>query len=144
MSATAAALIVLPVDGSASSLRAAQHCAWLAKVSGARVLLLNVQPAIEDWQTHGIGRQAALDHLGSLAAQATADAERVLAGAGVPFERRVEFGEPPEVIARLAAEPGCTNVVMGTRGQSELKSLVMGGVGMKVLHLVQVPITFVR
>jgi nucleotide-binding universal stress UspA family protein len=51
---------------------------------------------------------------------------------------------PLEVIARVAEEKGCEAIVMGTRGQSELKSLVMGGVGMKVIHLAHVPVTLVR
>ncbi len=144
MAAHEPSLILLPVDGSASSVRAARHCAALANAFGGTVLLLNVQPKIEDWQTHGIGHEAALGHLRSLATQAQAEPSRVLAGAGVAFEAAVEFGEAPEVIARVARERGCAFIVMGTRGQSELKSFVMGGVGMKVLHLAEVPVTFVH
>jgi nucleotide-binding universal stress UspA family protein len=137
-------LILLPVDGSPSSLRASKHCAGVARAFGARVLLLNVQPEVEDWQTHGIGHQAAIDHLKTLASQALAEPGKALSGEGVAFDTLVEFGEAPAVIARVVKERGCGAIVMGTRGQSELKSLVMGGVGMKVLHLVEVPVTFVH
>lgn len=136
--------ILLPVDGSACSVRAAGHCARLAKALGASVVLLNVQPGIEDWQTHGIGRKVAEDHLAALAKEAIAAAAEALADAGVPFEAVVEHGDAPEVIARIAAQRNCSSVVMGTRGQSELKSRLMGAVGMKVVHLVQVPVTFVH
>ncbi len=137
-------LYLLPVDGSESAGRAAAHCARLAKALGGRVLVLNVQPRVEDWQTHGIGHESAVAHLRGIAAQALAAAETVLREAGVAHESLVEFGNPSETIARVAESRGCGAVVMGTRGQSELKSLVMGGVGMKVLHLVPVPITFVH
>jgi nucleotide-binding universal stress UspA family protein len=137
-------LILLPVDGSPSSIRAAQHCAKLAKAFGARVLLLNVQPAVEDWQTHGVGRQAALDHHAARSREAMAEPAGVLTQAGIAFESLAESGSAPEVIARVAEERGCEAIVMGTRGQSELKSLVMGGVGMKVIHLAHVPVTLVR
>jgi nucleotide-binding universal stress UspA family protein len=137
-------LLLLPVDGSPSSARAAQHAAVLAKALHCTVLLLNVQPEIQDWQTHGIGRQAAADHHAALAKAATAEAARVLAEAGVSVESIVEQGDPAEVIARVAADRGCSSVVMGTRGQSELKGILMGSVGLKLIHLLQVPVTFVH
>jgi len=139
-----ASLLLLPVDGSASSTRAAQHAATLAAALGGRVLLLNVQPEIQDWQMHGIGHQAALDHCTALAKAALAPATQVLAQAGTAFETLVEYGETAEVIARVAADRGCTGVVMGTRGQGELKGLLMGSVGLKLIHLLQVPVTFVH
>jgi nucleotide-binding universal stress UspA family protein len=142
--ANAASLILLPTDGSASSVRAAQHCAMLARALGASVLLLNVQPEVEDWQTHGIGREAALDHLRSLAAQATAQAAAALKGAGVAFETLIEHGDASEVIAQVVASRGCSSVVMGTRGQGGVKNLLLGSVGAKVIHLVEVPVTFVH
>ncbi|MBL0142957.1 MAG: universal stress protein [Betaproteobacteria bacterium] len=144
MAITSPALILLPVDGSASSVRAANHCATLAKAFGATVILLNVQPEIEDWQTHGVGRQAAEDHLAALAKTVTAEPAKALADAGIAFESIVESGDAPEVIARVAEERKCTSVVMGTRGQSKLKGLLMGSVGMKVISLVQVPVTLVH
>jgi len=137
-------LILLPVDGSPSSIRAAKHCAKLAKAFAARVILLNVQPAIEDWQTHGVGRHAAVDHHAARSREALAEPEGVLKAAGIAFETLAESGEAPEVIARVAEACGCGSIVMGTRGQSELKSLIMGGVGMKVIHLVRIPVTLVR
>lgn len=144
MATAPAQLILLPVDGSASSTRAAKHAATLAKAFGGTVLVLNVQPQIADWQTHGIGHQAALEHCTGLAQAASAAALQVLGEAGVKFESLVEFGETPQVIARVAAERGCASVVMGTRGQSELKGLLMGSVGLKLIHLLEVPVTFVH
>lgn len=137
-------LILLPIDGSESSLRAAVYCANLAKAFGATVLVLNVQPEVEDWQTHGLGRDAAIGHLNDRARAAIAAAQKVLAPTGVPHETLVEFGDAPDTIARIAESRGCSQVVMGTRGQSELKSRLMGAVGMKVIHQVKVPVTFVH
>jgi len=144
MATSAPALILLPVDGSASSLRAAHHCATLAKAFGANVILLNVQPEIEEWQTHGVGRKAAEDHLAALARAATSEPAAALAGAGIAYETIVASGDAPAVIARVAEERQCASVVMGTRGQGNLKGLLMGSVGMKVISLVQVPVTFVH
>jgi nucleotide-binding universal stress UspA family protein len=141
---TASPPILLPVDGFDSSVRAARHCAILAKALGSSVLLLNVQPGIEDWQTHGIAHHAAEVHLRSLAEKAVAEAAKVLSEAGIAFETRIEFGDAPQVIANVAAECGCSGVVMGTRGLGEVKMLLMGSVGARVIHLVHVPVTFVH
>ena len=142
--ASSSSIILLPVDGSASSTRAAKHAATLAKAFGSSVLVLNVQPEIEEWQTHGMGREAAIEHHAKLAKAASADASRILAEAGISFEAIVEHGETPQVIARIAAQRDCASVVMGTRGQGELKGILMGSVGLKVIHLLEVPVTFVH
>jgi nucleotide-binding universal stress UspA family protein len=142
--ASTPSVILLPVDGSPSSTRAARHAAVLAKALGSSVLVLNVQPEIEEWQTHGIGRQAAIEHHAKLAKAASVDASRVLAEAGISFDSIVEHGETPQVIARVAAERNCASVVMGTRGQGELKGILMGSVGLKLIHLLEVPLTFVH
>jgi nucleotide-binding universal stress UspA family protein len=137
-------IILLPMDGSPSALRAAKFCADVAKAFKATVLLLNVQPEVEDWQTHGLGEDAAIAHLNDRARNALQEAGHVLSAGDVSYATVVEFGDTAEVIARIAADRGCSHVIMGTRGQSGVKGLLMGSVGVKVLHLVTVPVTFVH
>jgi nucleotide-binding universal stress UspA family protein len=137
-------IILLPIDGSPSSLRAAQFCADVAKAFKASVVLLNVQPVIEDWQTHGLGHDAALAHLNDRARLALQESGRPLSDAGLSYATLVEFGEAAEVIAQVAADRQCSHIIMGTRGQSGVKGLLMGSVGTKVLHLVTIPVTFVH
>ena len=137
-------VILLPIDGSPSSLRAALFCGEVAKAFKASVVLLNVQPSIEEWQTHGLGHDAALAHLNDRAKHSLQEAGHVLSGAGVSYATVVEFGDPAEVIARVVTDRACTHVIMGTRGQGSMKGLLMGSVGSKVLHLVSVPTTFVH
>ena len=139
-----APIILLPIDGSPSALRAAKFCADVAKAFKATVVLLNVQPTIEDWQTHGLGHDAALAHLGDRAKGALQEAGRLLAAEGVSYATVVEFGDAAEVIANVAKDRACSHVIMGTRGQSGMKGVLMGSVGTKVLHLVDIPVTFVH
>ena len=70
-------IILLPIDGSPSALRAAKFCTDVAKAFKASVVLLNVQPVIEDWQTHGLGHDAALAHLNDSLAAAPPVAAKV-------------------------------------------------------------------
>lgn len=137
-------IILLPIDGSPSALRAARFCADVAKAFKASVVLLNVQPLIEDWQTHGLGHDAALAHLNDRAKLALKDAGRPLSEAGLSYATVVEFGDAAEVIAQVAESRQCNHIIMGTRGQSGVNGLLMGSVGTKVLHLVTIPVTFVH
>jgi nucleotide-binding universal stress UspA family protein len=142
MSANDGTLILLPVDGSDTSLRAAEYCVWLARATGGRVLALNVQPTFEDWQTHGIGHDVAIKHRQELARSSCARELEILAG--TPHEFLEAEGEPAETIGRIAQERACTQVVMGTRGLGKISGVLMGSVAMKTFHLVNVPITFIR
>jgi nucleotide-binding universal stress UspA family protein len=142
MSANSGPLILLPVDGSDTSARAAEYSAWFARATGGRVLVLNVQPAFEDWQTHGIGHEAAVQHRADLAREKSARALEILAG--TPHEFLLAEGEPAETIGRIAEDRGCAQVVMGTRGLGKVTGVLMGSVAMKTFHIVKVPVTFVR
>ena len=58
--------------------------------------------------------------------------------------RRVTHGETPQQIAEAAAAADAELLILGSRGMSELKSLVLGGVANKVVHLTACPVLLVR
>ncbi len=138
--------LLLPVDGSPSSRRAAE---WVVRAAGdrgtARVLLLNAQAPVMAWEispyvtaemVHQIHEKAGREAIG--------EARAVLDAAGVPCEEHLLVGEPAELIAKVAAQEAVDGVVMGTRGMGPVKSLVLGSVATKVIHLVDVPVTLVK
>ena len=138
--------LLLPVDGSPGSARAADHAARLARgLPGSTVLLLNVQspvmaseisPYVTAEMVHRIHEKAGL--------AAVAGAREALRAAGVACEEHLLVGDPAQVIAEVAEEQGVDGVVMGTRGLGPVKNLVMGSVATKVVHLVRVPVTLVK
>jgi nucleotide-binding universal stress UspA family protein len=140
--------ILLPVDGSEGSLRAARH---LAKMAGmvpnltVEVHLANIQPVGDDWMTR---RSFKAEELAAMEAEwadaALAPAREILLAAGVTPILHTRQGDIAPTIARLADELGCDQITMGTRGLSPLSDLLMGSVATKVLHLAQVPVTFVK
>jgi nucleotide-binding universal stress UspA family protein len=75
---------------------------------------------------------------------ALAPAREILLAAGVTPILHTRQGDIAPTIARLADELGCDQITMGTRGLSPLSDLLMGSVATKVLHLAQVPVTFVK
>ena len=58
--------------------------------------------------------------------------------------RRVSSGETPQQIVEAAETADAELVILGSRGMSELKSLVLGGVANKVVHLATCPVLLVR
>ncbi len=137
--------ILAAIDGSEHADRAIAHLVRLA-ASGAtiEVLLLNVQPEIVDWQTHGLATESMLAHRNQLGAQASESARKGLDAAGIPFRLRIELGDPARTIAGVAAEERCDGIVMGTRGAGAIPGLILGSVASKVVHLAVVPVTLVK
>jgi nucleotide-binding universal stress UspA family protein len=136
---------LVAVDGSEHSERTLRHVVELAPMlRELRVRLVTVEPKPVDWQMHGMERDAALAHLKALGERRLESARAILDAAGITYEATVELGEPAETIVRVAAEAGCDQIVMGTRGLGTVRSLVLGSVATKVVHLAGVPVTLVK
>jgi nucleotide-binding universal stress UspA family protein len=138
--------ILLPVDGSEGSARAARHVAGIAAmVKDLEVHLINVQPLGDDWM---VRRTIKPEELAKMEREwgesAIAPARAILKAAGVACIEHIEQGEIAPTVARLAQELTCDQIVMGTRGRSALGDLVLGSVAVKVLHLAKVPVTLVK
>jgi nucleotide-binding universal stress UspA family protein len=58
--------------------------------------------------------------------------------------RRVTPGNTPEQIVTVAREADADLIVMGTRGMTEWKSMLLGGVANKVVHHAHCPVLLVR
>jgi len=58
--------------------------------------------------------------------------------------RRVSPGETPEQIVQIAETVDAKLIVMGSRGMTELKSLLLGGVANKVVQHAHCPVLLVR
>lgn len=138
--------VLVPVDGSESATRA---IAWVAGVlagaSDARVHLVNVQPSVDAWEVRShLGEDdiAKFHEKGSMAV--LEPAAEVLRAAGLPVETHALVGDIAEEIAGAVTSTGADSVVMGTRGLGRIQSLLVGSTAMKVIHLVDVPVTLIK
>lgn len=144
--------VVLPVDGSPSSMRAVDHVLAVAKrFSGEpfEVDLINVQD-VAVGISGLLGRDAA-DIGAQLAARSQEAGSQILAApqerlreAGVGVRGIVLVGDPASEIAAHVERRGADAVIMGTRGLGTVGGLVLGSVATKVIHLVKPPVTLVK
>lgn len=137
---------LVPVDGSSNSDRAVQHVVALAEICPAiEVVLLNVQPEIDDWQVRRFLKKEEVEAMEeSKGGDALQSARAILDAAGVRCMPQVLIGPVAETIARTALEQNCDGIVMGTRGLGAAAGALLGSVAAQVVHLADVPVTLVK
>jgi nucleotide-binding universal stress UspA family protein len=116
-----------------------------AKVPGARIENMpgmgfqGVRPVIIEYAgiSAGIRETLAEGILKKAEARAKAKGARAI-------ETRVEFGDAAPSIIAVAKEIGADLIVLGSRGLSDLKGLLLGSVSHKVANLAEVPVITVK
>ena len=132
--------ILVCVDGSSNSNRAATFAANIAKKFGAKVtLLFVVAPSDHDMLA---GKSTFLDEYKGFGEQRLEKAEVIFTDAGVDFHKEVEFGHAAEKIL-MVSEHGYDLVVIGTRGLSAIRGFIMGSVSSLVSQHSKVPVVVV-
>lgn len=138
--------ILVPCDGSASSLHAVAYAASLARQDPSVTLLLlhvldpmTFRPPAAALPPDELSRLCPDDAMRSLAA-----ARRLLESEHVVPVIRCRVGATAAEIADEVFESGCDGVVMGTRGMRPLASLLIGSVANDVVCSVSVPVTLVK
>jgi nucleotide-binding universal stress UspA family protein len=135
------AKILLAVDGSPHSSKTLPVAIDLAQKYGAEVTVLHVRE-FEKYEGSDVDLGPPQD-----AESLVGETVEALRGGGVEATgeiRRVTPGQTPDEIVRVAAAVQAELIVLGTRGMSELRSLVLGGVANKVVHQAHCPVLLVR
>jgi len=142
--------ILVPVDGSESSMRAAEFAIDISKMKEAKVIALHVihVPAyaysgIEGTPTLPVSLLEAEKE----AAKAYVDKVYELAkSVGVEVETKIIEDRPSVVhaITDFAEKQGCDLIVMGTKGRSGIKKFLLGSVADGVLTYAHCPVLVVR
>jgi nucleotide-binding universal stress UspA family protein len=133
--------ILLAVDGSPHSSKTLPVAIDLALKYGAEVTVLHVRE-FEKYEGSDVDLGPPQD-----AESLVGDTVGMLREGGVEATgeiRRVTPGQTPDEIVRVAAAVQAELIILGTRGMSELRSLVLGGVANKVVHQAHCPVLLVR
>ena len=62
----------------------------------------------------------------------------------VKFEAKMLRGQVAQSIAKAAADADCELIVLGSKGRSAIKDLLIGSVAQRVASLSDVPVTLVK
>jgi nucleotide-binding universal stress UspA family protein len=144
--------ILVPTDGSKTSLKAARYALQLAEMVKAKVVLVSVLdsgpfvsatvPASET-PTHLI--EPLTEYLKQAAEASMRKIEKSGQEAGIGVEKVVRWGHPVEEIMREAKKSKADLIVIGSHGKSSLEAVILGSVAFGVLHKdSKIPVLIVR
>lgn len=137
--------IIVPVDGSETSLRALRVALQRGAATDTPVHALNVQLPIASGNVRMFVSQDTIDQYHREEAEAAlAPARQLIEKVKLPCELLWRVGHPAEVIAGYAQPETGDEIVMGSRGMSLLGNLVLGSTATKVIHAAHVPVTIVK
>jgi nucleotide-binding universal stress UspA family protein len=130
--------ILVPVDGSAYSIKGAEHAACLAgelktSLSGITILRVINLALFEKRLKEGIDPEGEAEKI-------LEEAKSIFLQAGIPeglISTKIRLGQPAEEILKEA--DGYNLIVMGRKGRTAIKDFLLGGVSSTVLHRCQNP-----
>jgi len=135
--------ILVPTDSSAHAQKAIDFACDLALKYGATLYVMHVvsETDVPGWvqeyiEAEGIKEPPQSVYLEKIGQRIIELAEKQIKGKGVEhFESMVELGNPAEKITKFAKENDVDMIVMGSRGLSEVKGLLLGSVSHKVCNM---------
>jgi len=137
--------ILVPIDGSESSLRTLDYAAELASILGSQIELFHVIAPLPSTvqryfqvndltqEIHGFGREMLED------AQKTISEKYNL-----EIETDLIYGDPANEICEKAKKNQFDLIVIGSRGLSDISSIIMGSVSRRVARHAVCPVLIVR
>jgi len=135
--------ILVAYDGSEIARRAVSWAIQLAKALGAKLYVLyvvNVPPEVRAFLTAGTILNEALKSGMKVLEQIKPDLDKE----GVRYDLVVEIGDPGEKIVEFADKINADLIVMGHRGLSGIKKLLVGSVCDKVIKCSNRPVLVVK
>jgi nucleotide-binding universal stress UspA family protein len=141
--------ILVPIDGSDTSLKAAKYAIKVAKCEKAQIICIHVIAMYENTSEFVEKPQTYYDEL----KKSTEPWFEVIMEAGkkmgvsddnINTDILTNFSSIPEAIVRYASNKNADLIVMGTKGRTGLKRFLMGSVAENVVRHAQSPVLVVR
>lgn len=136
--------ILLPIDGSIHSDHAIEHAVYLAKLTNARITVVNCY----EWA--GLELELSVVTVDELkkksedqSSELIEETSRILDKAGISYEIKRIAGSPGKVISNLAESKEYDLIIMGSLGHSNIAGLFLGSVTHKVLNTIYCPVMVV-
>jgi nucleotide-binding universal stress UspA family protein len=144
--------ILVPIDGSKVSHKAAKYAVELAKQTGASLMLLSVidKRFIVDQTVSASAspthlKESIEDYLKQSAQSSTDEIAKVCKRNHIQCKTSIRTGHPVEEIVSEATKSKADLIVLGSHGKSALKAAVLGSVTYGVMHKdTKIPVLIVR
>lgn len=142
--------ILVPVDGSATSLTGLQEAIALARVMGSTIRLLHVVDEISfmtSFESSMALTAEVFDTLKKAGQDVLQDAKNRVRAAGVPVEAELYesyAGRVSDLVIAEAKEWGAQLIVLGTHGRRGVGRMLLGSDAEQVLRQSPVPVLLVR
>jgi len=139
--------MLVATDGSKNSLRAVKYAARLLGrlAEGGSITLISVHDDVALRHARRfVGKQAVEEYLRELSEQDLADARKLLDKAGVAHDMIIRTGHVASEIVDAAERGRFDLLVLGSKGRSALKDLLIGSVAKRVAEISKVPVLLVR
>ncbi len=138
--------ILLPIDGSEYSKNAIDFVASRTTVLGNNptIELLNIQVPLPARASRLVGREALDRYYEEEADKVFTSARKVLKRDNITVTEAYRIGAPDEMIAQEADKLPADLIIMGSRGLTALKGLIMGSVTTGVLARTKCPVLLLR
>ena len=138
---------LVAMDGSKNALSAAKQAATLAASlkgkSHLTIISVHDDTALKHFKKY-VPKDAVSDYLRGLSEKDMASAQKLFNKMGVTHDMVIRYGHPAEEIKAVSESGKFDLIVMGAKGRSSIKDLVMGSVAHKVLAIAKVPVLLVK
>jgi len=143
--------IIVPIDGSPVSQKAAEKAVELAKQYGSDITFISIVDARFIY-TYDIGGVISLPVNYPHITEGLIELETIALDAfiakidcaGIEVEKIVLYGSPYEEILKFANKSNCDLIVMGRRGFSKIKRFFVGSVTQRVISDAPCPVLIVN
>jgi len=135
-------LLLVPIDGSENSMRAAKHAIDLAAKFNSKLIALHVvdMRVVKAYE----GSSQVLAQLKRLGEQYLKDVTEMAGEANVKIGTILRNGLPSEVIVEEAERRGVDLIVMGTRGLTGAKRVILGSTAEQVIRWAECSVLVIK
>ena len=140
--------ILLPIDGSDESLKAAKYAVTIAKEEKARILCIHAigTPVYISEYANPLLLPSYYEQAKKLAEGWFKSVAEIAEKGGVDIETHIliEVASVVDSIVKYASDKNVDLIVMGTRGRTGLKRFLMGSIANGVVQYAHCPVLVVR
>src|SRR4029077_12587258 len=130
--------ILVAVENSGADQTILAHVAELARLTGARLLLVHVA---DGWAARNFNQLKLRESEEMKADRAYLERVRAdMIAQGFSVETRLAMGDPATELVKVSEEQGVDLIAMSTHGHRFVKDVLLGATADRVLHLVKVPV----